>query len=355
MTRIRRPRPARPLLLLSVAAALVATACGGPGAGGSDERDGVTDIRWATSSTGSTGHRAKVNLMAILNREMPNYRITVMPTPGAIFSVKGYATGEYDGYYGADIAFYEMANNIERFEGFQDQMEREPVQSFWTYTVEVGLAVHDRDQDRFSEWRDLRGERVFTGPLPWDTRAQLERAMEALDVGHEYVELDLGTVGPALERGDISAFLTYTASEAEVPPWISEAELATDLTILNPSDEEVDLLSEAELTPVEVDPGAFESDVGVDTISYLPFVYGFHVGLEVPEDDVYRMLTIIEEHAEELAEADSSFQQIAEDMPEMQRRGVESSIDYVEVHPGLARYMRERDVWDPAWDDRVAE
>jgi TRAP-type uncharacterized transport system substrate-binding protein len=51
----------------------------------------------------------------------------------------------------------------------------------------------------------------------------------------------------------------------------------------------------------------------------------------------------------------NSFAQIAEDMPELQRRGVESSVEYVPIHPGLARFMQERDVWDDAWDDRVMD
>ena len=46
---------------------------------------------------------------------MEGYRVIVQPTPGAIVSVKGFATGEFEGYYGSDIAFYELANNISRF------------------------------------------------------------------------------------------------------------------------------------------------------------------------------------------------------------------------------------------------
>ena len=42
-------------------------------------------------------------------------------------------------------------------------------------------------------------------------------------------------------------------------------------------------------------------------------------------------------------------------MPGMQVRGVESSVDYVEIHPGLAKYMREKGVWNAKWDSRVAK
>src|SRR3990170_2142294 len=123
------------------------------------------DFKWATSTAGSSGHRALVNLAALLNKEMPNYKIAVLPTPGAIVSVKGYATGQFDGYYGADIAFYELANDVNRFKGFKASMKRQPVQSFWSFTVEVGSAVHVRNQGKLKNWHDLSGKAVFTGPL----------------------------------------------------------------------------------------------------------------------------------------------------------------------------------------------
>src|SRR5918994_564683 len=79
----------------------------------------VKEIPWGTSSVGSAGHKALVILADVLNCDMPKYRITVQPTPGAIVTVKGYATGQFEGYYGADIAFFELANDIKRFKGFK--------------------------------------------------------------------------------------------------------------------------------------------------------------------------------------------------------------------------------------------
>jgi TRAP-type uncharacterized transport system substrate-binding protein len=314
----------------------------------------VTDIPWGTSAVGSSGHRALVQLATVLNREMPKYRITVQPTPGAVVSVKGYATGQFLGYYGADIAFHELANEANRFKGFKAQMKRQPVQSFWTFTVEVGAAVHTRDQDKIKQWRDLSGKRVFTGPLPWDVRAHLERAFAALGVKHEYQEVDLATVGSLLQSGRISGFIIYTNAEATTAPWIIEASLTTDWAALNPSPAEVELLEKAGFSVVELNPAVFKRDVHASKLVLLPFYYGFHVGLEIPADDVYRMLTIVEKNADELAKLDSGFAQVKADMPGLQRRGVASAANLVPVHPGLAKYMRERGVWDSKWDGRVA-
>ena len=75
-------------------------------------------------------------------------------------------------------------------------------------------------------------------------------------------------------------------------------------------------------------PTVFKRNVHVDKVIELPFYYGFDVGLNVPADDVYKMLTIIEKHnAAELAKIDPTFAQIAKDMKGFQKRGVESSAE----------------------------
>ena len=83
---------------------------------------------------------------------------------------------------------------------------------------------------------------MFTGPLPFDTRAQTERAMAALNIKFNYVQVDLATVGSLLESGALDAMSIYTGSEASPPPWLSEASLAADWAALNPSAQELDAI-----------------------------------------------------------------------------------------------------------------
>jgi TRAP-type uncharacterized transport system substrate-binding protein len=313
------------------------------------------DIRWATSAVGSAGHKSLVVLAELLNREMPKYRITVLPTPGAVVTVKGYATGQFDGYYGADIAFYELRNDARRFAGFKASMKRQPVQSFWTYTVEIGTAVHVRDKGKIKNWHDLTDKALFLGNPPWDTRAQLERAFDALGIKYRYRQVDLSAAGSMLERGGLDGICIYSNGETAVAPWVTEASLATDWAAVNPSPDEIATLKKAGFAILEQSPKIFNRDVHTDKVILLPFYYGFHVGLEVPADDVYQMLKIIEKNAAELAKADLGYSQIAKDMPGFQRRGVTAAADLVPIHPGLAKYMREKGVWDTKWDSRVAK
>jgi TRAP transporter TAXI family solute receptor len=313
------------------------------------------DIKWGTPPVGTAGHKAMVTLSNLLNKELPQYRISVLPTAGAIATVKGFATKELDAFYGSDVAYHELVTDAGRFKGFKERVQRMPMQSFWSNTIEVGLAIHVRNQDKIKKWGDLAGKRVFSGPLPFDTRAQSERALNALGVKFTYVQVDLATAGSQLESGAIDALTIYTSSESSPPPWLAEASLAADWAVLNPSPDELAELKKKGFAVVEVSPKAFNRDVHSDKVIELPFYYGFNVGLDVPEADVYAMLTIVEKHASELAKTDPTFTQIAKDMKGFQARGVESSADLVPIHPGLARWMREKGVWDAKWDAKIAK
>ncbi len=314
------------------------------------------DIRWGTSRVGSSGNRAVTNLVQVLNKAVPGYEFTVQPTPGAIVTVKGYAVGQFEGYYGSDVAFYELANNINRFEGFKEKMKREPVQSFWTFTIEMGVGIHARDVGKLTKWGDLSGQRVFTGPRPWDTRAQLERAFKALGIEHEYMEVSVKTAGSLLQQGRFVGFGVYTNAESTTAPWITEASLQADWASLSPDAAEIAKLKSAGFKVVEIDTAVFgKKKTHADKAAMLPFYYGLHLGMDVSQEDMYRILLAVEANVDELAQADKAFKQIQKDMPGMQRRGVEAAADLVPIHPGLAQYMRERGVWDAKWDSRIAE
>ncbi len=313
------------------------------------------EIRWGTSRIGSSGHRAVTNLANVMKGKLAGYDITVQPTPGAILTVKGYSMGKFEGYYGSDIAFFEFANSIKRFKGFKSQAKREPVQSFWTFTVEMGVGIHARDIGKITSWGGLAGLDFFTGPRPWDTRAQLERALGVLGVKFNYKEVSVKTAGSLLESGSFRAFGVYTNAEATTAGWIQQASMQTDWAALNPSKAEIRKLKAAGFKVVQISTKVFgKRKTHVAKQTMLPFYYGLHLGMDVSAQDMYTILKAIEANAGALAKADKGFKQIEADMVGMQVRGVTAAVDLVRIHPGLAKYMKEKGVWQSKWDSRVA-
>ena len=105
---------------------------------------------------------------------------------------------------------------------------------------------------------------------------------------------------------------------------------------------------------MQVSNDVFDADIGVDQATFVPFFYGFHLGMNVPEEDVYNILTTIEENVDALVEADPGLAQLKEDMVGLQVRGIEAAGGTVPIHPGLARFLKERDAWNAEWDDNIA-
>lgn len=315
------------------------------------------DIKWGTGPVGSTGHKALVILADLLNKEMPEIRISVLPYPGAVGTVKSFATGELDGYYGSDVALKEFAADAERFKDFKAQVKIQPVQSFWCYTLDVGIAINSSDTDSIKKWSDLTGKNVYTGPLPFDTRKHLENALRALGVKHVYKQVDLKTAGSQLASGAIKAMIIYAAGGETPAPWISEASLSVDWEALNPSADELAQLKSKKFGTEQVPKENFHrKNAKVQSITLLPFYWGFDLGMAVSEDEMYKMLKVIEKHADELGKLDPSYKQIAGGkMAAFQKAALETTAELVPIHPGLAKYLKEKKMWNSAWDAHVAK
>ena len=315
------------------------------------------DIKWGTGPAGSSGGKALIVLSTILNKEWKGYRITVLPTPGAVGTVKGFALNQFDGFYGSDVALKEFHGDMGRFKGFKAHVKRTPVQSLWTYTLDCGLAIKASNAKEYKKWGDLTGKPAYTGPAPFDTRKKVENGLHALGVKHIYREVAKATAGSQLNNGTIQAMLIYGAGGKTLAPWLSQATLAVDWAPLNPSAKELAELKEKGFGPIMVPVKNFNKrDTTGAKITLLPVFWGFDVGMNVPADDLYAMLKIIEKHADELAKLDPSFRQIAGgNFAKFEHTALESTWNLVPIHPGLAKFLKEKGQWDKKWDSNIAK
>jgi uncharacterized protein len=315
------------------------------------------DIRWGTGPVGSAGGKALVVLANYLSKQMPEFRFSVLPYPGAVGTVKGFATGDLDGYYGSDVALKELAANSGRFKGFKSHIKVQPVQSFWCYTLDVGLAIKASKRDKIKDWEDLTGKQVYTGPLPFDTRLQLEDALHAVGAKHIYKQVDLSTAGSQLNSGSIDAMIIYAAGGVTPPPWLAEASLAVDWAVLNPSAAEIAKLKAHGFGIVEANPANFhKKDLYVKKVILTPTFWGFDLGMKVSADEMDKMLNIIDKNSDELAKLDPSFRELSGGhMADFEHTVLESTWKLIPIHPGLAKFLEEKGKWDPKWNSNVAK
>ena len=77
--------------------------------------------------------------------------------------------------------------------------------------------------------------------------------------------------------------------------------------------------------------------------------------MNMSTEDVYKMSSIIDKHADELAKLDGDFAQIAGGkLAEFQTRRWTQTWDLIPIHPGLAKFLKEKGKWDTKWDSKVA-
>jgi TRAP-type uncharacterized transport system substrate-binding protein len=86
----------------------------------------------------------------------------------------------------------------------------------------------------------------------------------------------------------------------------------------------------------------------VDELYGVPFYFGYHHGLRFPAEDVYKALKVFEAEGAALPKLDPGFGPLAEDFAGFQVKGIKS-IPEVPVHPGLAKYLKEKGLWDSSW------
>jgi TRAP-type uncharacterized transport system substrate-binding protein len=131
--------------------------------------------------------------------------------------------------------------------------------------------------------------------------------------------------------------------------WIKVLDVSSPLQGVNPTQEQIDKLTAAGFKPVKINiKKAYTRDLGVDYLYGVPFYFGYHHGLNFPADAVYRELKGFEEHAAELPKLDPGFGPLAADVAVFQVEGIKS-IPEVPVHPGLAKYLKEKGLWDSSW------
>ncbi len=309
-------------------------------------------LRIATASPGTYGYATAGMLAEILNRELPDrYAVVVQPFPSTSAAMRATMNGEAELAYTADVGMEELYQGAGPFQGFRPRIGL-LVHTFYIYPMETFFVTLKTNAGRYRSLADLSGRPVFfftAGNMNW---LNAQRIFKALGYRFNHVEIDTGAIADALKAGTIDAAVGYTISRASLVPAIREAALRVDLQVINPSVEEVRRLRTAGLEVVKVSPGAFPKDVGVQEILAVPLTFAYNARSDLPEDLVYQILKAFEKAAPQMAQRDAGFRPLAENFVGLQVAAIQSTPE-IPVHPGLARFLKEKGAWNPAW--RIAQ
>ncbi|MEM3927338.1 MAG: TAXI family TRAP transporter solute-binding subunit [Archaeoglobaceae archaeon] len=312
---------------------------------------------WATLDPGGYGYRVIAGILDTVRADLPQYDFIVKPYSSTTAAIKGFCKGEADGTYIADLGFKELYTFTGAFKDFQPEIKQMPVQSFWTYTMETFILVPKNKANEIKSWKDLEGKKVYLTPAGYMNHINIRRALDAIGVKVEHVEVDSKFVCKAVEEGTIVATALYTTARVSLPTWGQELAISCKgkLVPLNPSPDEIEKLQNAGLQLVEIDAKVVDKEM-TGTIYGVPFYFGYHAGMKISEDDVYKFLKAVEKNADKLPQVDAGLKPLAENVSKFQYLGIKSADPkLVPIHPGLAKYLREKGLWEAEWDKYIAK
>jgi hypothetical protein len=306
-------------------------------------------IRWATSTPGSYGYKVAAQMVKVLEDALGGeYTVTVNPYPSPTVAMKALMNGEAEISYTADVGITQFVNS----EGaFKDYKPTKPtiVHTWYAYPMESFMAVIASKAGQYKSLRDFSGKPVFFTPAGFMNWLNFMRIFKALGYQFKHVQIGEAVQADALQAGSIVGAVAYTTAGRSIASYWKETELRIEIKVINPSPDEVKKLTAANLAPVEIDPTkVFSKDVGVKTILGVPLLFGYNVRADMPEDVVYKMLSKFYAERDSLAKGDPGFNPLALDFMGMQARGINAN-PTVPVHPGMAKFMKEKKAWNDKW------
>ena len=314
-------------------------------------------LKLAASREGTATYSSAVGISACINKNLSKkgIRMVATPTPGSTGSVKMLPKGGVDLAFTSTWVLRDSYNNTGPFK--KKPVSVKALQGWyfgtviWLPSTKKGNKIktlHDLVGKKFYPYEGGSGvyavyRYILTKMKLWD-KINIRRlsGMEAAD---------------ALKMGTIDAVGTYASSGGYAAGgWIRNLDAAAELKLLELSKAEKDMISNMPgLTVVPKAPKAWltpkNQKNNPQTLWGWSLHYGMFPGPHIPTEVMYQVYkTWIEKADTDLAGVSKIMDVYAhkEGPMNLQLHGIEEAKD-IPVHPGVAKYLKERKVWKKHW------
>lgn len=308
-------------------------------------------IRWGSSRAGSAGYVVLFGVAKIVNDRAPELYIEAVPTGGSIASQRMMAKGELDGAYSGTWNLLDMYMNRGPYEKSPYPPQAiKPYQTWYSYLTQQFVATKS-DRADIKNWRDLAGKKVCI-PFPGTSVFEVPKAaFTAMGIWEKMkvVDLALSGIPDALNMGTIDAVVSY-ANGGVLVPWMAEVDSRCKIKVVNPSSEDQEVVKKVPgyITTLLETKKVFSQDVGITHAFTICDYYGFHIGKNLSKEHGYKLYKILIENAKEIEKVHAMMIDYARDPLGMQVRAI-ASIPKIPVHPGVAKYLKEKGLWQKEW------
>jgi TRAP transporter TAXI family solute receptor len=339
--------------VLSYGAGGLAVGLAGCAGNGGEISDGssnseIEDVRWraGTPGEGSSTFAIANGLSRILDEQGSNIDLEVASYSGSNEAIRLVGRGE-DELAGSALPLAAAANRNEEpvpdgpadFTG-QNALEFKPVQAlnFLDFRM-YWITFEDNDIETVNDFEG-RNIGVFQRGAAFNNLTLLSVTNMLDKVNEQYVEFN--EIASALDTGRIDATGFY-AGQGTVPAgWQTQLINDDRVQIVTWSEEQLEQIGDsgyATPAPVQVND-IFEKDLPMETVMGNAIPYGFFPRENLPEERMYQFTKTLLDNADQIAEFSASVEHFTA------QYASESLSPGMPVHSGVARYLKEEDLWN---------
>ena len=331
-------------IILAVSMVLSLAACGNDTPASTQSSGGTKDVIWATASLGGTIQMVATAIATVVNKYEPDLKITIQATGGSVENVRLFRSNE------ADIIHTTEAVN--GYRGTGSFAGEEPVKKLQTLFKAYGneTVALVLDGSPITDTTQLEGKKVCIGPTGSGISQQATAYLKAIGVFDkcDVLNISYNDSVDALKDGTIDVLFAFTSGQMP-NSYLTQLQTSAKVRAL-PLDTSVfpEIYKEC---PDFADAVLPVGSLDCITEEYKTFAsYSIEFcDSRLSEDVVYRIVKNIYEHGDELTVYNKSCSALKLE------NAMEGMPLEIPVHPGTAKYFKEKGVWNDAYTVGTAD
>lgn len=285
------------------------------------------DLLIGTTAATSSHYGYFAAVSQLLNDKVPGMNSSITETGATVDNLRRLKRGQIDIGLVTTNTVYEAEKGLGKFEG-------NPVKTrlLWVYTVAPQNVVVRRDAG-IGALAELSGKKFNPGIRGSSTEATSEKVFAALGINPDYVRGSTGDIVGGIKDNRLLGYVKSGAGKA-LDASTRDLATATEINVLGLSDAQAAALGE-KLPDLSVVDQPGNDNLGIPPYKTWAFAVAATASPDLDEETAYQIVKVVMEDNEFQASAMASLKgfNIAE---------ATSKLATIPLHPGAARYLKER-------------
>lgn len=300
-------------------------------------------FRMSTLGPGTSPYMVMTTFANTINKNHPEYSISVNATGAATKHQLDAAKGKIDFYMSAPITMHLMKNKLAMYKNIKDvEVLSENLRTIFNFPMGVYHATV-YEESGIKSFADIKGKRVFAGPPGGSARRTVEKTIKAVtgfEPGKDYTSVKLGwdSAAQSFQDGNLDVYFNPTNSPS---PVISQVAISNKIRFIGVPEEDltsneavVGLIKRPGYQFYKLKAGTYgENQMNETDINVLGVTVGIATNKDVPEEVIYKMTKTFWEQIEQKYDSSPWLRNISLDK-------VFNDLN-MPLHAGAERYYRE--------------